>query len=98
MNIEFRNDDLRAMVYDPNFTGGFSREVIKAYRMRIQYIRSALDERDFYAMKSLHYEKLKGKRRNERSMRLNDKYRLVLRTKINGANRTIVVLSIEDYH
>lgn len=48
-------------------------------------------------MKSLHYEKLKGKRSHQRSMRLNDQFRLIV--EIEEANgRTVVVISIEDYH
>lgn len=98
MNVEFGDNNLRRMYFDAHFTGGFSREIVKAFRKRMQYIVAAVDECDFYAMKSLHYEKLKGKRKRERSMRLNNTYRLVLRTKIEGGNLTIVVLSIEDYH
>jgi proteic killer suppression protein len=46
----------------------------------MQYIRAASDERDFYALKSLHYEKLHGKRSHQRSMRLNDQFRLILQS------------------
>lgn len=98
MNVEFGDDDLREMYFDAQFTGGFSRDIVKAYRKVMQYIVAAADERDFYAMKGLHYEKLKGNRRGDRSMRLNDQYRLIVRSKIQGDNRTVVVLSIEDYH
>lgn len=98
MNVEFGDEDLERLARDPHFTAGFSREIVKAFRKRIQYILAAPDERNFYKMKSLHYEKLKGKRKGEISMRLNDQYRLILKTKIEGGNRTIVVKSIEDYH
>ena len=72
-------------------------EAAKAFRRRMQFIRAAVDERAFYAMKSLHYEKLKGDRSHERSMRLNDQWRLVLRIESTG-ERTVVIVSIEDYH
>ena len=64
----------------------------------MQFISAAFDERDFYAMKSLHYEKLKGDRKGQNSMRLNAQYRLILCTKVKGGTHTIVVVSIEDYH
>ena len=48
-------------------------------------------------MKSLHYEKLKGRRAHQRSMRLNDQFRLILEIEIVN-DRTIVVVSVEDYH
>ena len=98
MNIEFRDGDLERLAFDARFTGGFSRDIVKAYRRRIQQIQAAPSERDFYALKSLHYEKLKGKRDGERSMRLNAQYRLILYIEGHEASRTVVVLSIEDYH
>lgn len=98
MNIEFVDENLETLLYDARFTAGFPPEIVKAFRKRIQYIQAASDERDFYALKSLHYEKLKGKREGENSMRLNDQYRLILRIRVDEQNRTVVVLSIEDYH
>jgi proteic killer suppression protein len=65
---------------------------------RIQVISAAPDERDFYALKSLHFEKLQGKREGEHSMRLNDQWRLVLKFKAREQGKTVVVISIEDYH
>ena len=98
MNIEFEDDDLERILHEARFSGGFPWDVVKAFRKRMQYIEAAEDERDFYEMRSLHYKKLKGKRKEEYSMRLNDQYRLILRTKVEGTRRTIVVLSIKDYH
>ena len=79
---------------------GFSSELVRAYRRRMHLIRAATDERDFYALKSLHYEKLQGDRRHQRSMRLNDQFRLILElTAEKAAKAKIVwVISIEDYH
>lgn len=98
MNVEFGDETLRKLYLNAQFTGGFGRDIVKAFRKRVQFIVAALDERDFYAMKSLHYEKLKGSRKGESSMRLNDQFRLILRVKTEGTSRTVVVLSIEDYH
>ena len=41
------------------FDAGFDRAIVRAYRMRIQLIRAANDERAFYALKSLHFEDYK---------------------------------------
>ncbi len=62
MEIAFADDDLDRLETDPAFTAGFGQAVVKAYRKRIQQIRAATDERTFYALKSLHFEKLKGDR------------------------------------
>jgi len=98
MKFGFGDDILRQMYMNLRFSGGYSRDIVKAFRKRMQYIESADDERDFYAMKGLRYEKLKGKRMGEHSMRLNDQYRLILRIRAGSGGNTVVVLSIEDYH
>jgi proteic killer suppression protein len=64
----------------------------------MQTIRSAPDERDLYALKSLHFEKLKGQRSHQHSIRLNDQWRLILEFKGKAPNKTIVIVAIEDYH
>jgi proteic killer suppression protein len=98
LEFRFANDDLRRLDAEKNYTGGFPTEVVRKFRARMQMIRSAVDERAFYAMKSLHFEKLKGDRSHQRSMRLNQQWRLVLESeKGDGKNVTVLVL-IEDYH
>ena len=61
-------------------------------------IRDAPDERVFYAMKSLHYERLSGNRSNQHSMRLNRQYRLILEFDRSSDDKVVVIVSIEDYH
>ena len=64
----------------------------------MQHIRAAKDERDFYAFKSLRYEKLQGRRDHQHSMRLNDQFRLILEYEGTGQDKTIVIVAIADYH
>lgn len=98
MNVEFADDELDRLETDLDFNAGFAEAVVEAFRKRIQFIRAATDERDFYAMKSLHFEKLKGKRSHQHSMRLNAQWRLILEIKPAEPKNIIVVVSIEDYH
>lgn len=86
------------MEMEPAYGGGFGHDVAKAYRKKMQLIRAAASEQDFYAMKSLHYEKLKGPRSHQRSMRLNDQFRLVIEVERQVGKATVVVIGIEDYH
>jgi proteic killer suppression protein len=76
---------------------GHGQPVTKAFRKRMQTIRAALDERDFYAQKSLHFEKLQGGE-GLRSMRLNDQWRLILEVVGEAPDKTVWIISIEDYH
>lgn len=98
MEVAFGDDDLDRLETDGKFDAGFSPGVVKAFRKRMWTIRSAVDERLFYAMKSLHFEKLKGDRDGQYSMRLNDQWRLILSFDGKAPNKTVVVVSIEDYH
>jgi proteic killer suppression protein len=100
MDVIFGDDDLDRLEVDPEFTGGSPLSVVSAYHNRMQMIRAAPDERDFYKLKSLRFEKLKGKRKHQHSMRLNDQYRLILELlkKDNPRGTVIKVVGIEDYH
>ena len=98
MDVAFEDDSLKRLETDPGFTGGHDAAIVKAFRKRMQMIRAAIDERDFYALKSLHYEKLKGDRDGQSSMRLNDQWRLLLRIQQVENGKTVVIISIIDYH
>ncbi len=98
MEVEFDDDDLDRLETDAQFTAGFAQEVVRAYRKRLQQIRAFRDERDFVAVRSLNFEKLKGNRNGQHSIRLNLQWRLVL--EIRGAHpcKVVGIIEIADYH
>ncbi|MBK7145631.1 MAG: type II toxin-antitoxin system RelE/ParE family toxin [Xanthomonadales bacterium] len=98
MEVEFSDPALQRLESDPAFTAGFDGAIVKVYRKRMQLIRAAVDERTFYAMTSLHYKKLQGDRDGQRSMRLNDQWRLILTLKTDETGKVVVIIAIEDYH
>ena len=98
MDVIFEKDSLKRLEEDPTYDAGFERAIVKAYRMRLQLIRAAQDERAFYNMKSLHYEKLKGNLDGMSSMRLNKQWRLILKLRKEDSGKLVVVISISDYH
>jgi len=98
LKVRYADCRLERLERDLGFTAGFGEIVVRAFRKRMQFIRAAKDERDFHALKSLHYEKLKGKRAHQRSMRLNRQWRLVLEISKDVDGNVVVVVSIEDYH
>jgi len=71
--------------------------IIKAVRNKLVVIRAASDERTLRNWKSLHYEQLKGAE-NQRSIRLNDQYRMVFTIDTQSKPNRITILSVEDYH
>lgn len=100
VDVIFHDDDLDRLETDPHFSVSVPPQVIKAFRKKMQAIRAANDERDFYKMKSFQFEKLQGKRKHQYSMRLNDQYRLVLELlkEEHGGSSKIKIMAIEDYH
>lgn len=98
MEVRFADEDLDRLETDPGFDSGFSQAIVKAFRKRMQTIRAAPDERDFYALRSLNFERLKGRRSHQYSMRLNDQWRLILEMEGKGRDKVLVVTAIEDYH
>ncbi len=98
MEVRYSDASLDRLEIDPDYTAGYSQAIVRSFRLRIQMIRSASDERDFYALKSLHFEKLKGNRAHQHSMRLNKQWRLILEIDESGAAKVICIVGIEDYH
>ena len=99
MEVRFGDDELDRLETDARADSGYPQGIAKAFRKRMQQIRASVDERDFYNLKSLRFEKLKGKRAHQYSMRLNDQWRLIVEfDSSKGANKVVVVVAIEDYH
>ena len=101
MDVTFANDDLDRLEVDPHFTANLSQGLVKAFRKKMQAIRSANDERDLYRQRSFNFEELQGKRKGQYSIRLNDQYRLVFKFAHDNPDiqkKTVVIICIEDYH
>jgi toxin HigB-1 len=98
MEVEFADEQLDRLEIDPKFTAGFGKEAVRGFRKVMQVIRAAVDERDLYQLRSLHFEKLKGDRSHQRSVRINKQWRLILEIVGEPPQKTVRVAAIEDYH
>jgi proteic killer suppression protein len=98
MNIEFRNPQLEQLETDPSFTNGRSAEIVRAYRKLMNLIRTAESSKDLREFKSRHFERLKGKRKHQRSLKINNQYRLVVEMENSEGKEVMAVIAIEDYH
>jgi proteic killer suppression protein len=96
LEIHFGDATLAELATNKNAKTGYGEAVEKKYRQRVQQIVAALDEGEFYALKSLRYEKLRGDR--QYSMRINDQYRLILKYEGEAPNKKVFIVAIEDYH
>lgn len=98
MDVEFDEADLDRLETDAQFTAGLSQEVVRAYRKRMQQVRAARDERDLLAVRSLRFEKLKGNRDGQHSIRLNLQWRLVVEIRGDHPCKVVGIIEIVDYH
>jgi proteic killer suppression protein len=98
MEVRFKDLKLDRLETDGKYDAGFPRDIVRAYRKCLQIIRAAPDERVFYSLKSLHYEKLKGDRSHQHSMRLNKQWRLIIELEGVVPNKLVAIIHIEDYH
>jgi len=58
----------------------------------------ARDERDLRELKHLHFEKLKGKRKYQRSLALHGGFRLIVQLVEDSDGNYLFIEEIEDYH
>lgn len=98
MEVEFKDRLYDRLETEAKFTGGFAQAVVSAYRKRLQQIRAAPDERVLFALRSLRFEKLKGGRSHQHSMRLNDQWRLIVELNGESKDKVVCIVGIEDYH
>lgn len=98
MEVRFAKDELEALEEGDNCDGKFSDAIVKKFGRIVLFIRSAANEHDFRAMRSLNFEKLKGKRSGECSFRINDQWRLIVEIEQKSEGNVVVIKDIEDYH
>jgi proteic killer suppression protein len=98
MDVSFKDSALDRLETDPTFSAGLGDGLVKAYRKAMQHIRAASDERTLHARRSFHFEKLKGGREGQHSLRLNDQWRLIVELRGAASRKTVHILEIVDYH
>lgn len=98
MKIVFRDQRLALIRTEQAARTRLPISVIKSCREKLVVLEAAPDERTLRNWKSLKYEKLQGDRKGQRSIRINDQFRLVFRLDESTNPRTIEVLDVEDYH
>jgi toxin HigB-1 len=100
MEVRHDDDDLASAESDPGYEGDLDCVLLRAFRKVMNVIRSVTNETELYQWKGLRFEKLSGARCHQRSLRLNDQWRLIVEIEREpGQNNNVCVIkSIEDYH
>ncbi len=98
MRFRFEHKKLEALYTAEAGAKKYPRAVVTAFFEVMAMLVAATDQRDLYAVKSLHFEALKGDRVGQHSVRLNKQYRLILRIETDDQGNVVVVIEIDDYH
>lgn len=99
MRLQFDDDELRRLYEEPGFViKRFGSDVTKAFRKKVGFLAAAESELDLRNYRALHYEKLRGDRVGQHSIRLNQQWRLILRVEADEEGRLLIVVEIIDYH
>lgn len=99
MQYRFKRKELQTLYEcDGPHTSFWGHQIVEKYRDRVNLIAGARDEQDFRALKSLNFERLKGNRSHQHSMRLNKQWRLILEFDKSGDPVIVEIVEIEDYH
>jgi len=100
LRFSLKTKKLADLYYDDKGAKSYPAPVVRSFFEVMAIIESAPDERDFYGLKSLHYEKLEGRRgvRGERSMRLNREYRLIVAVERDDQGRLMLIISINKHY
>jgi proteic killer suppression protein len=94
MDVEFQDKKLALVESDDAAETRLPFAVINSLRRKLVIIRAAPDDRTLRNWKSLHYEKMEGE---ERSIRLNDQYRLIFTISTQGTSSKMTVLKVWDH-
>jgi proteic killer suppression protein len=98
MEVRFATDELEALELGDNCDGKYSAAIVKKFVKIINFIRASSNEHDFRTMRSLNFERLKGKRKHQSSFRINDQWRLIVEIEKQKNGNVVVIINIEDYH
>jgi proteic killer suppression protein len=94
MEITYNDKSLALVETERAFETRLPAAVIDSLRNKLRFIKNAPDERSLRNWKSLNYEKHEN---GERSIRLNDQYRLMFTIDTQAQPNKITVLRVWDH-
>lgn len=98
MRFQFKDKNLQFLYTEEKNAHRYPAKVIDAFFDVMAIISSAENENDIRAFKQLHFEKLKGNRKDQISLRLKEQFRLIIQLEKDKNGKTIWIIEIVDYH
>lgn len=98
MRFEFKDKNLLLLYTEEKNAHRYPPGVVDSFFEVMDVIAAAAGENDLRALKSLHFEKLRGDRSEQKSLRLNDQYRLIIQIEKDEQGKLLWIIEIVDYH
>ena len=98
MDFIFATQELERLYTGNEGAARYPVETVKLFRRRVRHIEAAKDVRDLRKPPSVHFEKLSGKLSGLSSMRLSDKWRLILFEEETTSGKRIVIREISNHY
>lgn len=98
MRFRFANRRLERLYTEERGARRYPAPVVEAFFEVMAVIEAAASEQDLRNLKHLHFEKLKGRRKHQRSLALHGGWRLVVQLLEDREGPYLLIEEIVDYH
>ena len=98
MKVDYADKRLGRIATDDAHKLGLPISVINSARKKIVLLEQAPDERTIRNWRSLNFKKLSGDRDGQKSIRVNDQYRIIFTLDNDEHPPRITILEIDDTH
>ena len=99
MDFTFSDKKLELLYTKGEGAEALPAEVFRAFVKRVNHIKAAVNEQDLRVPKSVHYEKLKGRKYNGKdSMRLNIQWRLILSVETDLNGKRVIIHEVSNHY
>ena len=102
MKVEFRTEELAYLYETPlaviKGKHEFGKDIIKQYKKKIEILIGITNITQLRQFRSLNFEFLKGNRKGEYSIRLNDQYRLIFEQRGKDEIEILLVNEISKHY
>ena len=101
MIIEFDDENLEELYKEgktksKNKKYRFQPTIIKQYKKTIDKLYAAITIEYLYQIQSLNYEQLKGELKDFESVRVNDQYRIIFKSRTEGIETIIQICRVYE--
>ena len=98
MRFRFTKKQLEALYTEGKGAKKYPAGVVDSFFEVMAAVDAATSTLDLRALKGMRFEQLRGKRKGQCSLRLNDQFRLIVVIETDKDGETIAVVEIVDYH